>query len=91
VLLSLLGDDKLSLEETMKRNVILKYAGLLCLLLFVTLTVSGCGSVPGETRAETARRHRHIMRINVGQVQSDVDALLMLDRASKTSDSFVRP
>ena len=74
----------------MKRNVILKYAGLLCLLLSVTLAVSGCGAA-GETRAETARRHRHIMRTNLSQIQSDVDALLMLDRASKTSDSFVRP
>ena len=90
MLLSLLGDDKLSLEEKMKRNVIIMYAGLLCLLLSVTLAVSGC-SAAGETRAETTRRHLHIMKTDLSLLQGDLDALLMLDRASKTSDVFVRP
>jgi hypothetical protein len=74
----------------MKRNVILMYAGLLCLLLAVTLTVSGCAGA-GETRAEIARRHMHIMRTDLSLIQGDIDALLMLDRTSKTSDMFVRP
>jgi hypothetical protein len=74
----------------MKRNVILMYAGLLCLLLSVTLMVSGCAGA-GETRAEVARRHSHIMRTNLSLIQGDIDSLLMLDRASKTSDMFVRP
>ena len=74
----------------MKRNVILTYVGLLCLMLSVALMVSGCAGA-GETRAEIARRHRHVMWTNLSLVQDDVDALLMLDRASKTSDMFVRP
>ena len=74
----------------MKRNTIVMYAGLLCVLLSATLMLSGCSGA-GETRAEVARRRMHIMNTNMNLIKGDVDALLMLDRASKTSDSFVRP
>lgn len=89
LLLSLLG-DVLSLEDNMKRNVILMYAGFLCVLLSVALSVSGCAGA-GETKAEIARRHQHIMKTNMSLIQDDWDAIWMLDRASKTSEKFVRP
>ncbi len=88
--LSLLGDDKLSLEETMKRNAILMNVGVLCVLLAVILAVSGCAGA-GETRAEMARRRQHVMKGNMLLIQDDIDAVLMLDKSSKTSEKIVRP
>ena len=90
MLLSLLGDDKLCLEETMKRNTIFMYVGVLCVLLSVTLTLSGCAGA-GETRAELARRRDHTMKMNMLLIQDDIDAGLMLDKPSKTTEKIVRP
>jgi hypothetical protein len=90
LLLSLLGDDKLCLEETMKRNAILMYVGVLSVLLSVTLALSGCAGA-GETRAELARRRDHTMKRNMLLIQDDIDAVLMLDKTSKTTEKIVRP
>ena len=90
LLLSLLGDVKLSLEEKMKRNTIIMYKGLICILLSIVLTVSGCAGA-GETRQEVARRHRYIMSTNMSLIQDDVDAILLLDKPSKTTEKIVRP
>ena len=92
LLLSLLGDDKFSLEEKMKRNTIIMYSGLFCVALAVLMTVSGCAiDGAGETKAEIARRHDHIRKTNMSLIQDDIDAVLMLDKPSKTSEKFVRP
>lgn len=74
----------------MKRNNIVMYSGLLCAVFVVAMMISGCAGA-GETKTEVARRHRHIMSVNMSLIQDDIDALLMLDKASKTSEKFVRP
>jgi hypothetical protein len=91
LLLSLLSDAKLSLEENMKRSTIIMYSGIFFVGLAVLITVSGCMAGAGETKAEVARRHSHIMKSNMSLIQDDIDAILMLDKASKTSEKFVRP
>jgi hypothetical protein len=91
LLLSLLSDAKLSLEENMKRSAILMYSGIFFVSLACLMTVSGCMAGAGETKAEVARRHSHIMKSNMRLMQDDIDAVLMLDNVSKASDKFVRP
>ena len=55
------------------------------------MSVSGCMAGAGETKAEIARRHNHIMKSNMSLIQDDIDAILMLDKGSKTSEKTVRP
>lgn len=91
LLLSLLSDDKLSLEENMKRSSIIMYSGILFVVLTLVMTASGCMNGAGETKAEIARRHDHVLKTNMLLVQEDVDAILMLDRPSRNTRKFVRP
>lgn len=81
----------LSLEEIMKRTEIIRYFGSLCLLVVFAMLLSGCMGTPGETRAEANRRRGHIMRTNMSLISDDIDAILMLDKPSKTSEKLIRP
>ena len=49
----------------------------------------GCSSFhqPGESVAETNRRHKRVLRVNSEEMLADVDMVLMLDRPSHLSDS----
>lgn len=61
---------------------------VLAVLLFVLVLVfSGCSSQhPGETVAETNRRHDRVLRLNNQMLMSDIDTALMLDRPSRLTD-----
>lgn len=64
------------------------FAGILAL---VGAGLGGCSmGTPEETAMEVNERHRHIIWSNLKQIQSDVDAYLMLDQPSKLSDRIVR-
>lgn len=63
----------------------------ICVLGSVVLCLTGCNrGTPGETAAEVNRRHIHIIDNNMRQLQSDIDAVLMLDEPSKLSDRHIR-
>jgi len=62
---------------------VLALAVLLCLVVLFT----GCSwQQPGETVAESHRRHKRIMRLNSQAMTSDVDRILQLDQPSKLTD-----
>jgi len=68
----------------MKRTLIL------VLLLFVfSLWLTGCGSQPGESRAEIHRDHLRTLRINYQELLSDLDRGLLMDQPSKMSNRLV--
>ena len=75
----------------MKLNEIIRYFGCLCLFVVFAMILTGCGATAGETRAEADRRRSHIMKTNWSLVQDDIDAILMLDKPTKTSEKLVRP
>ena len=75
----------------MKRTEIIRYIGCLCLLVVFAMVLTGCGATAGETKAEANRRRGHIMKTNISLLQDDIDAVLMLDKPSKTSEKLVRP
>jgi hypothetical protein len=53
----------------------------------VALLFGGCSwQQPGETVAETNRRHQRNMRLNNQMMLSDIDKALMLDRPSGLTD-----
>jgi len=56
--------------------------GLFLLSIFAT----GCGAGLGETTAEANRRRQRVLRINVGQMITDIDRILMLDEPSRLTD-----
>jgi hypothetical protein len=61
------------------------------LVTLVGVVLGGCNlGTPEETAQEVNRRHRHIIWNDTKQIQSDVDAFLMLDRPSKLTDRIVR-
>ncbi len=64
------------------------YLLLLAVALFVlALASSGCSSQhPGETVAETNRRHGRVLRLNNQMLMSDIDTVLMLDQPSQLTD-----
>jgi hypothetical protein len=51
--------------------------------------LTGCGA-PGETWAEVNRRHHRVITTDMLQLQSDLDAWLLLDRPSRSSQFMVR-
>lgn len=69
-----------------------KYYGVvLCLFVSFVVAISLCGcSSPGETPDEISRRHKRVIRNDWLQVQSDADAVMMLDKPSRVSDNPVR-
>jgi hypothetical protein len=75
----------------MKLNEIIRYFGCLCLLTVFAVVLTGCGATAGETKAEANRRRSHIMKTDLALMQDDIDAVLMLDKPSKTSEKLVRP
>ena len=53
----------------------------------VALLFGGCSwQHPGETVAETNRRHQRNLRLNNQMMLSDIDKALMLDRPSRLTD-----
>ncbi len=52
------------------------------------LLCHGCASYaqPGESAAETSRRHHRAIRANYSQMIEDIDKFLMLDKPSSLSD-----
>ena len=62
------------------------------LVVCALLLVGGCrlDGPPEETADEVASRHKHILWNDMKQVQSDVDAIFMLDKPTKLSDRIVR-
>ncbi|MBN2129735.1 MAG: hypothetical protein JW741_09570 [Sedimentisphaerales bacterium] len=62
---------------------VLALAVLLCLVVLF----AGCSwQQPGETVAESHRRHQRVIRLNSQTMMSDVDRVLQLDQPSKLSD-----
>ena len=58
---------------------------VLCALV---LWLSGC-SYPGETKAESDRRHKRNIRLNSQEMMEDIDQVLLLDKPSKLSDKKI--
>ena len=52
------------------------------------LLLAGCAQ-PGETKAEVARRHDRIMRLNSEMMMNDLDKVLLLDRPSRLTDKRI--
>ncbi len=61
----------------------------ICLVVCVA-TLTGCGGTQSETASESARRRRHIVGSNFGQIADDIDAILLLDKRSKLTDKLIR-
>ena len=60
---------------------------ILWALVFVPF---GCVSwQPGETAAESQRRHKRVLRINRQEMMADVDKVLLLDKPSKLTDKRI--
>jgi hypothetical protein len=53
------------------------------------LVVGGCGTV-GESSDEVRVRHDRVINNDLGRLQNDVDAALLLNRPSRLSDQPVR-
>ena len=59
-------------------------------MLILSMCLSGCASAPGETKAEIQQRHVGIAQTQKTQIQSDWDAILLLDKSSRLSDMYNR-
>jgi len=68
------------------RNSALRVFALAALLCLVVLFAGCSWQQPGETVAESHRRHRRVMRLNSQAMTSDVDRILQLDQPSKLTD-----
>ena len=70
----------------MKSVSIFKVIVIIILCVFVFLPL-GCGSwQPGETAAESKRRHKRVLRINRQEMMADIDKVLLLDKPSKLTE-----
>ena len=71
----------------------MKKQTLVCLMLFVfallSITLTGC-SAPGVTKQEVHRYHMDTFQNDVWQMQSDFDAIMMIDRPNRQSKWMVR-
>lgn len=63
----------------------LRVLALALMLCVMTLLSVGCAGM-GETRAEARRRHSRVLRLNTGQLGSDIDMVLLLDKPSMLTD-----
>jgi hypothetical protein len=73
-----------SRNEGAKRSRL--YGFVLAFVLFALVwSVSGC-TQPGESMAETNRRHLRVLQINQEDMLSDVDSVLLLDQPSRLTD-----
>ena len=69
------------------RTLTLRLFALAIVLCTVVLFFGGCSwQQPGETVAETNRRHQRALRVNNQTMLSDLDRILMLDQPSKLTD-----
>ncbi|MBN1795393.1 MAG: hypothetical protein JW804_01855 [Sedimentisphaerales bacterium] len=72
----------------MKRTLI--SVTLFLLLVSFAISMSGCAKEQmGETVAEGHRRHVRLMRLQRQQMWEDIDAFLMLERATRTCERSV--
>ncbi|MFC1676112.1 hypothetical protein ACFL3G_03490 [Planctomycetota bacterium] len=70
----------------MKKSFVLM---VLCIVYSVLLLgLSGC-TQPGETAAEGKRRHKRMVRINMQELNKDVDYLLHTDQPSGLTDKRI--
>jgi hypothetical protein len=74
-------------KEGAKRS---RWHGLVyAFVLFASVwTLCGC-TQPGETMAETNRRHRRVLEVNNETMLKDLDEVLMWDRPSHLTDERV--
>jgi hypothetical protein len=64
--------------------------GFVFVFVLFSLVWSLCGCThPGETVAETNRRHLRNLRVNQGNMLKDIDAVLLLDEPSRLTDRRV--
>jgi hypothetical protein len=69
------------------RTLTLRLFALAVVLCTVVLLFGGCSwQHPGETVAETNRRHQRGLRLNNQTMLSDLDRVLMLDKPSGLTD-----
>ena len=68
-----------------------RIVALAFVLGLLAASVCGCGAMkhPGETTAQTNRRHRRVLRLNQQGLLADIDRALMLDRPSKLTDKRI--
>jgi hypothetical protein len=59
---------------------------LALVLCGMTLWLCGCSFSPGETRAESSRRHQRVLRLNTQEMMADIDTALLLDQPSRLTD-----
>ena len=76
--------------KVMKKTFVCRviFGIVLCSLIF---GLSGCGSQPGETRAEGSRRHMRNARINREGLMKDLDDFMMMDQPSQLSEHRTPP
>ena len=72
-----------------RKNSALRVSALAALLCLVALFAGCSWQQPGETVAETNRRHKRVLRLNSQAMTSDVDRVLQLDQPSKLTDLHV--
>jgi hypothetical protein len=63
---------------------------VLWVLVFLPCGCSSFFEQPGETVAETRRRHKRVTRINNQTMMADIDKVLLLDKPSKLTDKRIR-
>ena len=78
----------------MKYNMNMRFlARAMCLfgLSLMVLVLVGCNmGAPGETASQVRQRHVDVSKTNLIQVQSDLDAVLLLNKPSRLSDKAIR-
>ena len=74
-------------NEEAKRS---RLHGFVFVFVLFSLVWSLCGCAhPGETVAETDRRHLRVLRVNEENMLKDLDAILLLDQPSLLTDRRV--
>ena len=70
----------------MKNASILTFLGVI--LFSLAVLVSGCAQ-PGETKAESSRRHKRAFRINHQEMMADIDTVFLTDQPSKLTNKRI--
>ncbi|MDH7600245.1 MAG: hypothetical protein QHH07_11530 [Sedimentisphaerales bacterium] len=55
-------------------------------LIALSIVGTGCGGGLGETAAEASRRRERIVQINLREMITDIDRVLMLDEPSRLTE-----
>ena len=75
------------LRRTRRRGLALRVFALAAVLCGVMVLFGGCSwQQPGETVAETNRRHQRNLRLDNQMMLSDIDRALQLDQPSRLTD-----